>query len=117
MRAQCFGPNAAGGWSGYGSEAVRIVAPPAPSAPGGVSADWNAGNAGGVVVVGRFSAVGGATSYEWGARFVLDGTATVFNSYTGTTSGVKRMPSCGTNERISAGSFRVRSNNGWSWSA
>lgn len=108
VRAQCQGPNAAGAWSPYGSDSINIVNPPVPSAPSGVSAEWNAGTSGGGVVQGSWTAVSGATVYEGQATYTIGGE--VFSSTVRqfSAAGSSSFPLCSQPRNMTAGSFRAR---------
>ena len=113
VRAQCQGPNAAGAWSGYGSDSISIIARPVPSAPGGVSALWNsAPSGGGGGVRGSWTAVSGATSYTYGASHNLGGNWTAFTSASVASAGAYTVLNCGGVANMIAGEFRVRATNG-----
>lgn len=112
VRAQCQGPNAAGAWSGYGSDSISIIARPVPSAPGGVSALWNsAPSGGGGGVRGSWTAVSGATSYSYEANHNLGGIWQGWTGGTVTSPGAYTILRCSGTDNMIAGEFRVRASN------
>jgi hypothetical protein len=107
----CSAQVAPGPWSATDFNSINILAPPAPAAPGGVSAGWGASVSNGGGVRGTFSAVAGATVYEAFASFVQNGVISTSNVRTFDSAASSTFAQCN-GPIMSGGAFHVRAGNG-----
>ena len=114
----CSGPNASSSRSGTGQDSISIVNPPPPAAPTGVSAQWSISPTGGGSIQGYFNSSSGATSYEYGGRFVISGVFTGWTSAVRGWSGYVNVANsnCPDGTTMTGGQFRVRAGNSNGWS-
>ena len=106
----------AGGWSGAAYGSITLHTRPVPAAPGGVSAQWNNGFAGGGSIRGYFNGSSWATSYEFGGNFNFNGSLSGWTSTVRSSSGYAIVANCSAGTTMTGGQFRVRAGNSSGWS-
>ncbi|MHC5796171.1 RHS repeat domain-containing protein [Lacisediminihabitans sp. FW035] len=95
---------------------ITITAAPVPGAPGGVSARWAQGRAGGAASDITFGAVADATKYEYGGHYNGAWGSTADTATVVASSGNYQLDSLCTNQLVTSAGARARAGNSTGWS-
>ena len=101
---------------GAPARGINITAPPAPGAPGGVSARWAKGRAGGAASDITFGAVVGATKYEFGGIYNYSFGSSAYSTTTSASAGTFQLDSDCTSNNVTSAGARARAGNSSGWS-